>query len=45
MRCWDGGATFLTCKDNNYHVLDNLSYCYEKENKLISTDYFSFSAF
>jgi phenylacetate-coenzyme A ligase PaaK-like adenylate-forming protein len=43
MRCWDGGATFFTCKEGNYHVLDNLSYCFAKNNKLISTDYFSFT--
>jgi hypothetical protein len=42
MRCWDGGATFFTCKYDNYHLLDNLSWCYEYEKKLISTDYFSF---
>ena len=42
MRCWDGGATFFTCKYKTYHLLDNLSLCYEIENKLISTDYFSF---
>jgi len=41
MRCWDGGATFFTCKDKNYHLLDNLSWCEEIENKLISTCYFS----
>jgi hypothetical protein len=41
MRCWDGGATFFTCKYNTYHLLDNLSWCEEYENKLISTDYFS----
>jgi len=44
MRCWDGGATFFTCKYNNYHLMDNLSWVDSKENKLISTDYFSFSA-
>lgn len=44
MRCWDGGATFFTCKYNTYHLMDNLSYCFEKDNKLISTDYFSLSA-
>lgn len=42
MRCWDGGATFFTCSEGNYHILDNLSYCEDKNNKLISTDYFSF---
>lgn len=42
MRCWDGGASFFTCSHKNYHLLDNLSWCEEKENKLISTDYFSF---
>jgi hypothetical protein len=42
MRCWDGGATFFTCKHQNYHLLDNLCWCDEKNKKLISTDYFSF---
>lgn len=42
MRCWDGGATFITCREGNYHILDNLSYCLDEEKKLISTDYFSF---
>ena len=41
MRCWDGGATFFTCKYKNYHLLDNLSWCEEADGKLISTDYFS----
>jgi hypothetical protein len=41
MRCWDGGATFFTCKHLNYHLLDNLSWCEESEGKLLSTDYFS----
>lgn len=42
MRCWDGGASFFTCFYKNYHLLDNLSWCEEKQNMLISTDYFSF---
>ena len=42
MRCWDGGATFFTCKHYTYHLCDNLSYCTEIDKKLISTDYFSF---
>lgn len=41
MRCWDGGATFFTCRHLNYHLLDNLSWCEDFEGKLISTDYFS----
>jgi hypothetical protein len=44
MRCWDGGATFFTCRDENYHLMDNLSWCIEKDNKLISTDYFSLAS-
>lgn len=42
MRCWDGGASFFTCKFGNYHIMDNLSWCEEIEGKLISTDYFNF---
>lgn len=41
MRCWDGGASFFTCRDRNYHLLDNLSWCEEEEGRLVSTDYFS----
>ena len=41
MRCWDGGATFFTCSYRNYHLMDNISWCEEKEGKLVSTDYFS----
>lgn len=41
MRCWDGGSTFFTCKYKTYHLLDNLSWCYEYDQKLISIDYFS----
>jgi len=44
MRCWDGGATFFTCKEENYHLMDNISWCVEKDNKLISTDYFSLAS-
>lgn len=43
MRCWDGGATFFTCKHNTYHLMDNLSWVESRENKIISTDYFSFA--
>lgn len=41
MRCWDGGATFFTCRHGNYHLMDNLAWCDEMDGKLISTDYFS----
>lgn len=41
MRCWDGGATFFTCKYKNYHLMDNLSWCEEVDGRLLSTDYFS----
>ena len=41
MRCWDGGASFFTCRHRNYHLLDNLSWCEDVEGKLVSTDYFS----
>lgn len=41
MRCWDGGASFFTCKHKTYHLLDNLSWCIGIDGKLISTDYFS----
>lgn len=41
MRCWDGGATFFTCKYNTYHICDNLAYSRSINNKLITDDYFS----
>lgn len=41
MRCWDGGATFYTCKHQTYHLMDGLSYCYSKNNRLRSIDFFS----
>lgn len=41
MRCWDGGATFFTCKYKNYHLCDNLSWSEEVDGKLVTTDYFS----
>lgn len=44
MRCWDGGATFFTCKHGTYHLMDNLSYVREIDKKLVSTDYFSLPA-
>lgn len=44
MRCWDGGASFFTCSHENYHLMDNISWCVAKDNRLISTDYFSFAS-
>lgn len=45
MRCWDGGASFFTCKYNTYHLLDNLTWVYQGEsNEMISTDYFNMAS-
>lgn len=44
MRCWDGGASFFTCRDGNYHLMDNLSWCEDVDGRLVSTDYFNFSS-
>jgi hypothetical protein len=44
MRCWDGGASFFTCRFGNYHLMDNLSWCEDVEGRLISTDYFNFAS-
>lgn len=45
MRCWDGGATFFTCKYRNYHLMDNLAWCEEGPNhELICTDYFNLAS-
>lgn len=44
MRCWDGGASFFTCRHGTYHLMDNLTYCRSLSGKLLSTDYFSLAA-
>jgi hypothetical protein len=44
MRCWDGGATFYTCKHRNYHLMDNLSWVEEIDGKMICTDYFNLAS-
>lgn len=44
MRCWDGGASFFTCREGNYHLMDNLSWCEEIGGRLVSTDYFNFAS-
>lgn len=44
MRCWDGGATFFTCKFGTYHLLDNITHHKSVNNKLVTTDYFSLAA-
>jgi hypothetical protein len=45
MRCWDGGASFFTCKFGTYHLNDNFAWVTQgSDNKLISTDYFNIAA-
>lgn len=44
MRCWDGGATFITCRFGTYHLLDNVSYVISAGDKMVSTDYFSIAS-
>jgi hypothetical protein len=44
MRCWDGGASFFTCKYGNYHLMDNLSWCEEVDGKMVCTDYFNLAS-
>lgn len=44
MRCWDGGASFFTCRAGNYHLMDNLSWCEDVDGRLVSTDYFNFAS-
>jgi hypothetical protein len=44
MRCWDGGASFWTCRYGTYHLMDNISWSEEIDGMLISTDYFSLPA-
>jgi len=44
MRCWDGGASFFTCKFGTYHLLDNITLHKSIDSKLVTTDYFSLAA-
>jgi hypothetical protein len=44
MRCWDGGASFYTCRHGNYHLMDNLCWVEEVGGKMICTDYFNLAS-
>lgn len=44
MRCWDGGASFFTCRSGNLHLMDNLSWCEDVDGRLVSTDFFNFAS-
>jgi len=44
MRCWDGGATFYTCKHRNYHLMDNLCWVEEIDGRMVCTDYFNLAS-
>jgi len=44
MRCWDGGATFYTCRHRNYHLMDNLSWVEDVEGRMVCTDYFNLAS-
>lgn len=44
MRCWDGGATFYTCRHRNYHLMDNLCWVEEIDGKMVCTDYFNLAS-
>jgi hypothetical protein len=41
MRCWDGGATFVTCPFGNQHWIDFLAVTTTDQGKLISNDLFN----
>lgn len=42
MRCWDGGASFFTCRHGTYHLHDNVAWVEQgPNNELISTCYFN----
>lgn len=41
MRCWDGGATFFTCKYGTYHSMDWLVDMWEDNGELATTDFFN----
>lgn len=45
MRCWDGGASFFTCKNGTYHLNDNFAWTIKgPDHKMISTDYFNLAS-
>jgi len=45
MKCWDGGASFFTCKNGTYHLNDNFAWTVEgPDHKMISTDYFNLAS-
>lgn len=45
MRCWDGGASFFTCKHGTYHLNENFAHVTQgPDNKLLSNDYFNIVA-
>lgn len=44
MRCWDGGASFFTCREGRCHLMDNLSWCEDVDGRLVSTDFFNFAS-
>lgn len=44
MRCWDGGASFHTCRHGRYHLMDNISWVESEDNRMICTDYFNLSS-
>lgn len=41
MRCWDGGATFYTCRHGNRHWVDLLATTWTDGEKLYSSDLFN----
>lgn len=44
MRCWDGGATFITCPYHTYHLIDGLAWAFADGGRLISNDFFSLAS-
>lgn len=42
MRCWDGGVTFFSCRENTYHLIEHFAYPMAIDGKLVSQDFFSF---
>ncbi len=41
MRCWDGGAGFMTCRYGLTHLTDHLADIRSMDGKLVSTDWFN----
>jgi hypothetical protein len=42
MRCWDGGLSFVECREGRLHCLDELCLAEVIDDTLVSTDFFNY---